>query len=435
LTDPIFTTLLLPHIALMEPYAPIEPFEVLGRRLGRAPEEIVKLDANENPYGPHPAVREALAAYPFLHVYPDPAQRELRGALADYTGVPAANIMPGHGADELIDLVCRITVGPGDAVIDCPPTFGMYSFDAGLAGAVTIRVPRLTDFQVDVAAIESAVWRMGESANQRISEWANQRVSESASQQSGEWASQRVSEWANRPTNHQPTNHQPTNHQPTNHQPTNPSTDLPTPKLLFLASPNNPDGGLLDPADLRRLLRLPVLVVVDEAYIEFAGLENSAAGWVLEYDNLIVLRTFSKWAGLAGLRLGYGIFPDWLMPALWRAKQPYNVNVAATVAGLASLAQRAELQSGVDALIRERERLYRELARVPYLRPYPSRANFVLCRVEGRDAVALQAALASRGILVRHYAKPGLENCLRISAGRPEHTDALLAACQDLCGS
>ena len=139
------------------------------------------------------------------------------------------------------------------------------------------------------------------------------------------------------------------------------------PKLLFLTSPNNPDGSLLPPDALRRLLRLPVLVIVDEAYIEFAGLENSVAHWVLEHDNLIVLRTFSKWAGIAGLRLGYGIFPAWLMPALWKAKQPYNVNVAATVAGLASLSHRAEIQPTVDALIRERERLLQELGRVPFL--------------------------------------------------------------------
>jgi len=176
------------------------------------------------------------------------------------------------------------------------------------------------------------------------------------------------------------------------------------------------------------LLRLPVLVIVDEAYIEFAGLENSVAAWVLEHENLIVLRTFSKWAGIAGLRLGYGIFPDWLMPVLWKAKQPYNVNVAATVAGLASLRHRAEIQPTVDALIRERDRLLEELSRVPFLRPYPSRANFVLCRVMGRDAAALKAELAAQGILVRYYAKPGLENCIRVSAGKPEQTDALLAA-------
>ena len=121
------------------------------------------------------------------------------------------------------------------------------------------------------------------------------------------------------------------------------------PKLLFLTSPNNPDGSLLAPDDLRRLLDLPLMVVLDEAYIEFAGLDLSVARWAAGRDNLIVLRTFSKWAGIAGLRLGYGIFPGWLMPALWVAKQPYNVNVAATVAGLASLAHRAEIQTTVDS--------------------------------------------------------------------------------------
>jgi histidinol-phosphate aminotransferase len=359
-----FARLLLPHIAEMEPYTPIVPFEVLSQELGRRPDQIVKLDANENPYGPAPAVREALATYPFTHIYPDPEQRGLRAALAEYVGVPAENILPGSGADELIDLVCRLTLAPGDAIIDCPPTFGMYSFDAGLAGATVVRVPRLSDFRVNVDAVEEAA-RKG------------------------------------------------------------------CPKLLFLTSPNNPDGSLLDrlgDAGLERLLELPLLVILDEAYIEFAGLEHSLARWVLEHENLIVLRTFSKWAGIAGLRLGYGIFPSWLMPVLWEAKQPYNVNVAATVAGLTSLAHRAEIQRTVDALIAERERLYRELSTVPFLRPYPSRANFVLCRVEGRSAAELKATLARQGILVRYYARPGLENFIRVSAGKPEQTDALLAA-------
>ena len=176
----------------------------------------------------------------------------------------------------------------------------MYSFDAGLTGARVLQAWRRADFSVDV---------------ERISEWANGRM-----------ANGRI---GNRL----------------------PLSRSPAPKLLFLTSPNNPDGSLLDPADLARLLALPLLVVLDEAYIEFAGLEHSLARWVLEHDNLIVLRTFSKWAGIAGLRLGYGIFPAWLMPILWKAKQPYNVNVAATVAGLASLAHRAEIQRTVDALI------------------------------------------------------------------------------------
>lgn len=357
-----YEKLLLPHVGAMEAYTPILPFEVLSQQLGRDPLDIAKLDANENPYGPHPAVRAALCEYPFLHVYPDPEQRALRAALAEYVGVPAENILPGHGADELIDLLVRITAGPGDAIIDCPPTFGMYSFDAGLSGCQVVRVPRRENFHVDARAIHDAVG------------------------------------------------------------------STPGAKLLFLTSPNNPDGSLLSPRDLAALLRLPVFVVVDEAYIEFAGLARSVADWVLVHDNLAVLRTFSKWAGLAGLRLGYGVFPTWLMAHLWKAKQPYNVNVAATVAGLASLQQRDEIQQAVEALIRERERLLVELARFDFLQPIPSHANFVLCRVVGREAKELKEQLAQDGILVRYYAKPGLENMIRVSAGRPEDTEKLLAA-------
>lgn len=367
MSDAEASALLLPHIRDLAPYTPVLPFEVVSRQLGRAPEQIVKLDANENPYGPAPGVREALASYPFLHIYPDPEQNALREALAGYTAAPAGQILAGQGADELIDLICRLCLGPGEAIIDCPPTFGMYSFDAGLAGARVVPVPRRGDFSLDVAAIETAAKQA-------------------------------------------------------------------RPKLLFLTSPNNPDGGLLDRRDLARLLALPMLVVLDEAYVEFAGLECSAAGWVRDHTNLIILRTFSKWAGIAGLRLGYGIFPTWIMPFLWRAKQPYNVSVAASVAGLASLAQLAEIRPTIAALVRERERLGRELAGVPFLRPFPSRANFVLCRVVGRRAVELQARLAEQGVLVRHYAKPGLEDCLRISVGRPEHTDALLEALRRASG-
>lgn len=354
--------LLLPHVREMEPYTPILPFEVLSQQLGRDPRDIAKLDANENPYGPHPAVAAALAGYPFLHVYPDPEQRELRAALAEYVGVPAENILPGHGADELIDLLIRSIVGPGDAIIDCPPTFGMYSFDAGLSGASVVRVPRRDSFHVDVHAIHEAVQAS------------------------------------------------------------------PGAKLLFLAAPNNPDGSLLSPRDLAALLRLPLFVVMDEAYVEFAGLSHSVADWVLVHENLAVLRTFSKWAGLAGLRLGYGVFPSWLMPHLWKAKQPYNVNVAASVAGLVSLKHRDEIQPTVDALIRERERLLVELGKCAFLDPVPSHANFVLCRVLGRDARELKEALARQAILVRYYARPGLENMIRVSAGRPADTDRLLEA-------
>ena len=201
-------------------------------------------------------------------------------------------------------------------------------------------------------------------------------------------------------------------------------------KVLFVCSPNNPDGSVVDDATLRRLLALPLLVVLDEAYIDFAEAEgfSSRLSWVAEHDNLVVLRTFSKLAGLAGLRVGYGAFPDWLLPHLWKIKQPYNVNVAAAVAAVAALEDGDWLRDKVGRLVAERERLARELAAFGFLQPYPSRSNFVLLRVVGRPALALKRALEEEGVLVRHFDKPGVDNCIRVSAGRPQDTDRLLAA-------
>jgi histidinol-phosphate aminotransferase len=150
--------------------------------------------------------------------------------------------------------------------------------------------------------------------------------------------------------------------------------------------------------------------------------------WVLEHRNLIVLRTFSKRAGLAGLRVGYGAFPSALMPHLWKIKQPYNISVAASAAAIAALDDVSFLERVVGLLTAERERLRAALAEIPYLQQYPSRANFILCRVVGRDAGALKRELEANGILVRYFSKPGLTDCIRISVGKPEHTDALLAA-------
>jgi histidinol-phosphate aminotransferase len=359
-------TLLRPEVADLEEYVPILPFEVLSKRLGLPPEQIIKLDANENPYGPLPAVAEALAEYHFYHIYPDPEHTELRAALSDFVGVPTDHILPTHGADEMLDYLCRLFLRPGDAIINTPPTFGMYSFDAGLVNARTIDVWRKPDYSLDVDAIRA---QFAQTADQS----ANGQI-----------------------------------------------------KLLFLTSPNNPSGNWLPDEELSALLELPVMVVLDEAYVEFAD-RPSRSDWVLRHDNLVILRTFSKAAGIAGLRLGYGIAPAWLMPHLWKFKQPYNVNVAATVAGLASLRHIDQMRAVVEVIKQERERLLAALRQVPSLQPFPSQANFILCQVVGRSGRELKQLLEQRGILVRYYNKPGLENCIRISVGRPEQTDRLLA--------
>ena len=203
------------------------------------------------------------------------------------------------------------------------------------------------------------------------------------------------------------------------------------PKLIFLANPNNPDGSLLTDQEVETLLELPALLVLDEAYIEFSNSDLSTLATrinqVPRLSNLIVLRTFSKWAGLAGLRVGYGAFPAWLMPALWKAKQPYNLNVAANAAALASLSELEFLQANLKALQTERARLFKALSSIPYLQPYPSWANFILCKVMGRDAAALKEQLASQhGILVRYFSTPGLQDHIRISVGLRQDTTTLI---------
>ena len=364
------THLIRPEILTMEAYTPIVPFEVLSERLGRRPEEIIKLDANENPYGPSPRALQALAELQYAHIYPDPESNRLREALAAYTGVPKENLLAGLGADELIDLIQRLFLRPGDVIVDLPPTFGMYSFDAGLNGAGVVAVARREDFSIDVDAVERTVADLAASGRRA--------------------------------------------------------------PLLFATSPNNPDGSVIDDATLERLLALPLVVVLDEAYIEFHGVSLSRMKWVLERPNLIVLRTFSKLAGLAGLRVGYGAFPSALMPHFWKIKQPYNVPVSASAAAIAALSDVEGLHANVARLTAERDRMSEALSELGWLTPYRSRSNFVLCRVHGRDARELREALAQRhGILIRYFNKPGLRDCIRISVGRPEHTDALLKALKE----
>jgi histidinol-phosphate aminotransferase len=355
--DPI--GLVRPHIQAMAPYEPILPLEVLSDQLGLPVDRLVKLDANENPYGMLPEARQALAELPYGHIYPDPESRELRQALAEYHQVPPENLLVGAGADELIDLLLRLVIEPGDAILNCPPTFGMYAFDADVNRARVISVPRRADFSLDLEALETTI------------------------------------------------------------QDTRP-------KLIFLAHPNNPDGSLIPAVTIRRLLELPLLVVLDEAYIEFA---EPGSSWLTEVPrraNLVVLRTFSKWAGLAGLRVGFGAFPTNLMAHLWKIKQPYNVSVAATAAALASLEHAGKLEEIGRRIVSERQRLYGRLREIEWLLPYPSQSNFILCRVVGKEAAQVKARLAQAGFLVRYFNKPGLQDAIRISVGSPQDGDALI---------
>jgi histidinol-phosphate aminotransferase len=349
------------HLREAPPYVPVLPSETLAERLGLPVESIIKLDANENPFGPSPKALEALAATRSYHVYPDPEELPLRRAIAEYHGLTLEWVLVGAGSDEMIELSARLFVAPGEAILNFPPTFGMYTFLASTLGQQTINVTRRADHSLDLpAALEAA--RQA--------------------------------------------------------------------KLIFAVSPNNPTGTQLSHTELDALLGTGLPVVVDEAYSEFSG--ESYIGLLKQQPNLIILRTLSKWAGLAGLRVGYMIADPALLEVAMRVKQPYSVNVAAEVAALASFRDLPLLQERIQAIVKERERLQGLLASIPGFEVTPSRANFVLCRLEGVEARRVYTSLLERGIIVRYFDTPLLQNHIRISVGLPDQTDRLLQALREI---
>jgi len=338
--------------------------ETLDGKIDVATSDIIKLDANENPYGCSPRVQKALAKYKQFNIYPDDGQERLRKMLSDYIGVDPKYIVAGSGSNQLIDLLVRLLVAKGDEVINCTPTFGIYSFSTRLCGGTLVEVPRQSDFSIDINKIKSAI--------------------------------------------------------------------TPRTKIIFIANPNNPTANLTPEADIKALLDTGMPVVIDEAYYEFSRM--TVVPLVKKYDNLVVLRTFSKWAGLAGLRVGYGVFPPEIADFILRIKIPYNVNVAALVAVEESLKDTDYLMASVNKTITERKRLFAELKKIEWLKPYPSKANFILCDVLKGNAKQLYQQLQSKGILVRYFDQARVKNCIRISVGKPEHTDTLIKALRQIGG-
>jgi len=355
--------LIRPELVAMKGYAPIEPTEVLSQRAEMPVGKIAKLDGNENPYGCSPKVYQALATYPYYHNYPDPEQRELRRALEKYTGLGRQHIVCGMGSDDLIDLILRLFLEPGDEVVNCPPTFGMYLFSTSIWGGRVVDVPRTENFVLDMAGIKKALTRKT--------------------------------------------------------------------KVIFVASPNNPTGNTATKKEIMELVDTGKIVAVDEAYFEFSD-NVTVVNLVPSYPNLIVLRTFSKWAGLAGLRIGYGFFPIEIADYLMKIKQPYNANTAAQAAVLASLDDIDYLRANVASIVEERERLFGKLKGLGWLEPYPSQANFILCSLPEGKAQEIWQGLRKKGIFVRYFDTPRLKDCLRIGVGRPQDTDALIKALKEV---
>ena len=346
----------------LRPYDPVIPPETLADVSGIPEQDIIKLNANENPYGPSPRIQEALGGYDGYHIYPDPKQQSLRKVLSSYVGVSDEYILAGAGADEIIDLILRACLDPGDEVVNCPPTFGMYEFSTNVNGGKIVNAERDSKYDVDLTEIRSAI--------------------------------------------------------------------SPRTKVVFLTSPNNPTGNLVSYDSIISLLDEKLIVVVDEAYFEFSGV--TVAPLVIKYPNLVVLRSMSKWSGLAGLRLGYGIMDPLLLERLMDIKQPYNITAASLVALQASFEDIEYLSNNVNSIVNERDRLFSRLSLIEGLHPWKSKGNFILFDTPPGKAVEIFRMLASKGIFVRYFNTPRLSDSLRISVGKPEHMDIVVRALTEI---
>jgi len=347
----------------IKPYIPGKPVEEVERELGLT--NVIKLASNENPLGPSPKALEALSRMlPRLNYYPDGNCFYLKQALAGKLAVAPEQLIIGNGSDEILSLVARAYIDPGDESLVAGPTFSEYDFAMRLMGGAPRSVVLVgKDFAYDLTALAAAV-------------------------------SERT-------------------------------------RLIFICSPNNPTGSVINPVDLDYFMRtLPprILVVLDQAYYEYsdsygddAGLEYVRAGYPL-----IVLRTFSKIYGLAGLRVGYGISSAGVVADLGRVREPFNVNSAAQVAAAAALADEEHLQKSRDLAAAGRIQLTEGLNKLG-LDPAPTQANF--CFVDLKtDSRRIYQELLNRGIIVRTGDIFGYPTFIRVTFGTADQNRIFLEA-------
>jgi histidinol-phosphate aminotransferase len=355
------------HILGIAPYEPGKPIEELERELGIS--DAVKLASNENPLPPSDRVRQAVvAALASGNRYPDGSGFYLRQALAKKHGVAPEQVILGNGSNELIELLVRAFLKPGDEAVVPHPSFVVYPMIVQAAGGIRVMV-MLRDHRIDLEAMARAI--------------------------------------------------------------------TPLTKLVFIANPNNPTATIVTADEVSAFMaRVPehTIVVFDEAYVEFAHGPDfpDALALVKEGRKVIVLRTFSKAASLAGLRVGYALADADATALMNRIRQPFNVNSLGQVAALASLEDEAHVLECVRMIEAGRHYLYDEF-RALGLSYVPSRANFILVDV-GRSAAEIYQKLLQQGVIVRPMTPFGMEHSLRISIGTPEENRRLARALRAVLG-
>ena len=343
------------------PYPPGKPIEELERELGIS--NSIKLASNENPLGPSPlAIQAILKSVNTLNRYPDGSGFYLKSKLSAVFGLPVDRIIIGNGSNELIELIIRTFLTPGDGVIQAFPTFLVYEKIVTGAGGMMITLP-LVNFMVDLDAIKKAI--------------------------------------------------------------------IPETKIIFINNPNNPTGTILPKKELRNFLKsIPqdIIVVLDEAYIEFAPEPEEAGGldFLTLYPRIIVLRTFSKLYGLAGLRVGYGFASSEIIDYMNRVRQPFNVNSLAQAAATAALDD-VEFRSNTLKIVGEGlSYLYNQLE-VMGLDYIPTHTNYFLIKVPNGGKKIYELMLRE-GVIIRSMESYGLEDYIRLSVGLPEENKRFITA-------
>ena len=356
--------LLNPTLAQLPVYQPGRPIPEVARELGLDPGDIIKLASNENPLGPSPKAMAAMrGAIDHLHLYPDGNAFYLKQRLGDKLGLEAGHLILGNGSNEIIEFVGHAFVQPGAEVIVSQYCFAIYPIIAHLFGGKLITVPAL-DLGHDLPAMLRAV--------------------------------------------------------------------TPRTRVVFVANPNNPTGTLASSealADFVRQVPAHVVIALDEAYLEFLEQPADFVQWVRENQtpNLLLMRTFSKIYGLAGLRLGYGIGSPTVIAALEKIRQPFNLNSLAQAAATAAIDDEEHVQR-TRANNRVGLQYFQTQFREQSLRYVPSAANFILVHVG--DGGRVCAAMQTLGVITRPMAGYGLSEWLRISIGTMDENRRCFAALQ-----
>jgi len=348
-------------ILSIDPYVPGKPIETLERELGI--EESIKLASNENPIGPSPlAIKALYNCMENLNRYPDGGGYDLVKKLSDHLNLPVEKIVLGAGSDDIIGMLTRALLTPGDEAVMPKPSFLMYDIMVRSCGAKSVYIP-LNSLCIDLK-------KMAASVTEKT-------------------------------------------------------------RLLFLTNPNNPTGKHIDRMAFEKFLdSIPdsVVVVVDEAYIEFVKDKTCAQSiqYINENRPLVTLRTFSKAYGLAGLRVGYGVMPETIAGLLHRVRQPFNVNALAQAAAIAALDDREFLKKTLETVHHGLDFLSGQLNRM-HIRHFSSQANFLLIDLE-EDADDVYRRLLKKGVIVRSMRSYGFPQYIRVTVGLPRENERFVGA-------